>query len=68
MDLLVIIFIDDILDYSKSEEERETHFPTVLELLKEKQIYAKSSKYEFLLSLVSLLGHMVSKKGVMVYP
>lgn len=65
LNLLVIVFIDDILIYSKSTEE---HLRVVLELLREKRLYAKFSKCEFWLNSVSFLGHMVSKEGVMVDP
>ena len=68
LDLFVIVFIDDILIYSKSKEEHEEHLRMVLELLRERKFYAKFSKCEFCLDSVSLLGHVVSKDGVMVDP
>ena len=67
MDLFVIVFIDDILVYSKSRKEHEVHLRIVLEILREKKLYAKFSKCEFWLDAVSL-GHVVSKDGVMVDP
>ena len=66
LDLFVIVFIDDILIYSKSRKEHEEHLKIVLELLREKRLYAKFSKCEFWLDSVSFLGHVVSKDGVMV--
>ena len=68
LDLLVIVFIDDILIYSKRRKEHEAHLRVVLEFLREKRLYAKFSKCEFWLYLVSFLGHVVSKDGVMVDP
>ena len=67
-DLFVIVFIDDILVYSKSKKENEEHLRMVLEMLREKKLYAKFSKCEFWLDEVSFLGHVVSKDGVMVDP
>ena len=68
LDLFVIVFIDDILVYSKSRKEHEEHLRMVLEMLREKKLYAKFSKCEFWLDSVSFLGHVVSKDGVMVDP
>ena len=68
LDLFVNVFIDDILIYSKSRKEHEEHLRIVLELLREKRLYAKFSKCEFWLDSVSFLGHVVSKDGVMVDP
>ena len=68
LDLFVIVFIDDILIYSKSRKEHEEHLRMVLEVLREKKLYAKFSKCEFWLDSVSFLGHVVSKDGVMVDP
>ena len=61
LDLFVIVFIDDILVYSKSKKEHEEHLRMVLEILREKKLYAKFSKCEFWLDSVSFLGHVVSK-------
>ena len=63
LDLFVIIFIDDILIYSKSRKEHEEHLRIVLEVLRRKRLYAKFSKCEFWLDSVSFLGHVVSKDG-----
>ena len=68
LDLFVIVFIDDILVYSKSKKEHEEHLRIVLGMLREKKLYAKFSKCEFWLDSVSFLGHVVSKDGVMVDP
>ncbi|XP_015159833.1 uncharacterized protein [Solanum tuberosum] len=68
MDLFVIVFIDDILIYSRAWKEHEKHLRIVLGLLREKRLYAKFSKCEFWLDSMSFLGHVVSKDGVMVDP
>ena len=68
LDLFVIVFIDDILVYSKRRKEHEEHLRIVLEMLREKKLYAKFTKGEFWLDSVSFLGHVVSKDGVMVDP
>ena len=68
LDLFVIVFIDDIMIYSKSKKEHEEHLRMVLELLRKKKLYAKFSKCEFWLDSVSFLGPVVSKDGVMVDP
>lgn len=68
LDRFVIVFIDDILIYSKSREEHEQHLRLVLQTLREKQLYAKFSKCEFWLECVAFLGHIVSKNGISVDP
>ena len=60
LDLFVIVFIDDILIYSKSREEHEEHLRMVLEMSMEKKFYAKFSNCEFWLDSVSFLGNVVS--------
>src|ERR687885_1514720 len=68
LDKFVIVFIDDILIYSKTEAEHESHLRQVLELLKENQLYAKFSKCEFWLREVQFLGHIICKEGIKVDP
>nr|GFD52994.1 RNA-directed DNA polymerase homolog [Tanacetum cinerariifolium] len=68
LDKFVIVFIDDILVYSKSEEEYEQHLWIVLEILRQKKLYAKISKYEFWLQQVAFLGHIVSADGITMDP
>ncbi|GAU49783.1 hypothetical protein TSUD_369070 [Trifolium subterraneum] len=63
-----VVFIDDILVYSKSEEEHKEHLRIVLQVLKEKKLYAKLSKCEFWLKEVSFLGHVISSGGTTVDP
>ncbi|KAL0534799.1 hypothetical protein IC582_029093 [Cucumis melo] len=68
LDTFVIVFIDDILIYSKTEAEHEEHLRMVLQTLRDNKLYAKFSKCEFWLKQVSFLGHVVSKDGVSVDP
>ncbi|KAH0743021.1 hypothetical protein KY290_032665 [Solanum tuberosum] len=62
LDLFVIVFIDDILVYSRSRSEHEQHLRIVLQTLRDQRLYAKFSKCEFLLESVAFLGHVVSKR------
>jgi len=66
LDHFVIVFIDDILVYSKSEEEHEQHLRLALQTSREHKQYAKFSKCEFWLDSVAFLGHAVSKDGINV--
>src|SRR4029450_6771989 len=68
LDKFVVVFVDDILVYSSSEEEHEGHLRIVLQLLREHQLYAKYEKCEFWLAEVKFLGHVVSEGGVSVDP
>jgi len=64
LDKFVIVFIDDILIYSKSKEEHKEHLRKVLELLRKEKLYAKFSKCDFWLEEVQFLGHIVNKDGI----
>ncbi|GJR70312.1 putative reverse transcriptase domain-containing protein [Tanacetum coccineum] len=68
LDRFVIVFIDDILIYSKSRKEHEGHLKLILNLLKKEELYAKFSKYEFWLSKVQFLGHVIDSEGIHVDP
>ncbi|GKE95789.1 putative reverse transcriptase domain-containing protein [Tanacetum coccineum] len=68
LDKFVIVFINDILVYSKDEEEHEKHLKIILELLKKERLYAKFSKCDFCLDSVQFLGHMINRSSVHVDP
>jgi hypothetical protein len=68
LDKFVVVFIDDILIFSKMEEEHEKHIRLVLEKLRSNKLYAKFSKCEFWLTKVTFLGHVISAGGVSVDP
>ncbi|GKG29754.1 putative reverse transcriptase domain-containing protein, partial [Tanacetum coccineum] len=65
---VVIVFIDDILIYSKRKQEHEEHLKLILELLKKEQLYAKFSKCEFWIPKVQFLGHVIDSEGIHVDP
>ena len=68
LDKFVVVFIDDILIYSKSKEEHEEHLKIVLQKLREHQLYAKFSKCDFFKDKIQYLGHVVTKEGISVDP
>ena len=68
LDKFVVVYLDDILVFSKNEEEHAEHLRLVLEKLREHQLYAKFSKCEFWLPEVTYLGHVISKDGISVNP
>jgi hypothetical protein len=68
LDKFVIVFIDDILIYSRSKKEHEQHLRTILQLLRDEKLYAKFSKCEFWLRQVQFLGHVVNEEGINVDP
>ncbi|KAJ9556778.1 hypothetical protein OSB04_011392 [Centaurea solstitialis] len=68
LDRSVIVFIDDILIYSKTKEDHVEHLREVLEILRKEQLYAKFSKCDFWLQEVQFLGHLVNREGIKVDP
>ena len=68
LDQFVIVFIDDILIYSRLEAEHKQHLRLALGTLQEHQLYAKFNKCEFWLSEVRFLGHVISREGIAVDP
>ncbi|CAN4101642.1 unnamed protein product [Withania somnifera] len=66
LDSFVIVFIDDILVYSRSKSDHEQHLRVILRTPREHKLYAKFSKCEFWLESVAFLGHIVSKAGVSI--
>ena len=68
LDKFVIVFIDDILIYSKTEEDHAEHLRITLEILMKERLYAKFSKCEFWLREVQFLGHVVNHEGIKVDP
>ena len=68
LDKFVVVFIDDILIYSKNEEEHAQHLHIVLQRLREHQLYAKFSKCDFWLKEVPFLDHVISTEGISVDP
>ena len=68
LDKFVVVFIDDILIYSKNEAEHEQHLRIVLQCLRDHKLYANFSKCEFWLDMVKFLGHTISSEGISVDP
>jgi hypothetical protein len=68
LDKLAVVFIDDILIYSKSKEEHEQHLQIILQRLRDRQLYAKFSKCAFWLKEVMFLGHVILAEGIAVDP
>jgi hypothetical protein len=68
LDKFMVVFIDDILVYSKSEEDHAEHMRTVLHTWKDNKLFSKLSKCEFLLREVSFLSHVILKGGIAVDP
>jgi hypothetical protein len=64
--MFVIVFLDDILIYSKAEEEHEHHLRLVLQVLREHQLYANLSNYSFYQKYIHYLGHIISEQGITV--
>jgi hypothetical protein len=68
LDKFVVVFIDDILVYSRSEEEHEEHLCLALQKLRENRLYTRLSKCKFCMKQVAFLGHVISKGGIFVDP
>jgi hypothetical protein len=68
LDKFVVVFIDDILVYSKNEEEHEQHFQVILQWFRDHQLYAKFSKCAIWLKEVPFLGHVIPVEGIAIDP
>nr|GEW98631.1 putative reverse transcriptase domain-containing protein [Tanacetum cinerariifolium] len=68
LDKFVIVFIDDILIYSRNKEEHANHLRIILELLRKEKFYAKFSKYDFWIRTMQFLGHLIDSQGLHVDP
>jgi hypothetical protein len=68
LDKFVVVFIDDILVYSKTEEEHDEHLRIVLQTLRKHKLYAKFDKCDFYQKEIQYLGHVISAEGIVVDP
>jgi hypothetical protein len=68
LDKFVVVFIDDILVYSRNEDEHTMHLHIVLQRLRDHHLYAKISKCDFWLKEIKFLGHTISQDGISVDP
>ena len=68
LDRFVVVFIDDILIYSRTQEEHAEHLRVVLQILRNHSLYAKQEKCEFWMTEVKFLGHVVSQGGLVIDP
>jgi hypothetical protein len=68
LDKFVVVFIDDILVYSRSEEEHEEHLRLAFQKLREHRLYTKLSKCEFWMMQVAFIGHVISMGGISMDP
>ncbi|GJR00729.1 putative reverse transcriptase domain-containing protein [Tanacetum coccineum] len=68
LDKFVIVFIDDILIYSRNKKEHANHLRVILELLRKEKLYAKFSKCDFWIHIVQFLGHLIDNQGLHVDP
>ena len=67
LDLFVIVFFDDILIYSRNEEDHASHLRVILQTLRDNEFYANFSKCEFWFKSMAFLGHIISGKGIKVH-
>jgi len=68
LDKFVMLFIDNILVYSKSDREHAEHLRIILQTLRQEQLHTKQSKCEFWLESIAFLGYIISKEGISVDP
>ena len=66
--MFVIVFLDDIIIYSKNEEEHDEHMRLTLQLIREHKLYAKLSKCDFYKDRIQYVGHIISEEGISVDP